>query len=397
MDDYQSPEEKGKQILAQQAQEQMQLQAQAEEEEREEAVKLRRLKERRLLAFLTYLKKLMDEEKLRQEYETFMSKLQEDFLHEQLEQAQANNQLLLHNLARHDAAVSEFLFADESKETMDRRNDLLQQVDMDQSDFSALAMAELSKKPENNEDVEKVFTGNPPSEKLTTLRKDSIRHADEALTEFSTGNIRKMEMILKGGLINACHAFSQTKDPLHAIHWSKQINGILSVVSSHPVLFKDGVNTPMLEAAAGMAALGRVMENGLQALDALHAAQLGGVQLPAEKEKNLQAQVLLMQQTDAQRGNEEYQKFFSKGYHPRTGLQQDNLKKLLQQLNSSQAMHTLSTMKKSDKLFVLSDTESRKTLSESLFVPYVEKKSAPEKKTTAAGKKNDKKVPGLSY
>lgn len=396
MDEVQTLEEKGKMIYAQQAREQI-LQAQQEEEIfREESETKRRLKERQAIVYLTYLRIFEEEDKVRREIAALDDQRKKEFYRQRLQQANMFNKLLLSSLAHHDTAVSDFLFDGESDDEREKREALLEQAEMKTSEFSALAMADLCQKPENKEDVEKVFIGKMPSSKLIEQRKESLNHAEEAVADFSKGKIEKMEAILKGGLINACHAFSHTKDTLCAIHWSKQINGILSIINSHPVLFQDGINTPLLEAATGMAAIGRVMENGLEALNELYSAQLNGVPLSPEKEMNLQAQILLMQQTDAQRSNEQYQKFFAKGYHPINGLEQEKLKNLLKQLNSSQAMYTLSSMNKEEKLFALSDADSRRMLGAELFLPHAEKQAAaPEKKPAVPEKQAEKAGPGL--
>ncbi len=387
-----TPEEKEKALLARQEQEQKRVRQEAEEDARERSAERRRLRERQNMAFLSYLKIRMEEEKYREEHERFVTKLHQDFFLTHVRQAQIFNQTLLSSLANHDAAVRSFLFAGESEAEREKRLGLLKKLNMAESEFGALAIARLSGRPENREELEKLFCGKQPSDALAAQRRDSLRDATEALEAFSAGKVQKMEAILKDGLSNACHAFSHTKDTLTAIHWSKQINGILSVVNSHPVLFRDGVSTPLLEAATGMAALGRVMENGLQALNQLYTAQLNGTLLEPDREMNLHAQILLMQQTDAQRSNEQYQKFFAKGFDPKKGLQQDNLKALLRQLNTSQAMYTLSTMESSERLFVLSDAESRRTLSEGLFVSHAEKKLGEEKPLEKGPVRN---APGL--
>jgi len=368
----QTPEEKGKKILAQQAQEQARFQQKLDEEEREEREKQRRLKEREGMAFLTYAKMRMEEEKARQESDKAFSNLLKDFYRQHTQQAMFTNRIMLNNLAQHDTAVLDSLLAAEKKEDLTKRKELLHSVNIDRMEYCALAMAGMCKTIGDKEDAEQVFLGKHPSERMSARRKECLLRTDEALMELGKGKAEKMETILKEGLLTACHAFSHTKDALCAIHWSKQINGILSVVSSHPVLFKNGPANPIFEAAIGMAALGRVMENGLKALDELCAAQMNGVHLSAEKEVNLQAQVLLMEKTDIQRSSEQFQKLFAKGYHPKKGLQQENLDNLLQKLTSSRAMYDLSAMDPEQKLFALSDAESRRTLSEDLFVRHTE-------------------------
>jgi len=369
-------ERKAKKLLEQEKQEKLRLHRQIEEAEEEEKVRLRRIKDRERMAFITYMKLREDEKNAAMQQEEHIRKLQMDFRQQYLYQTQLFNKTMLNSIRRHEANTAEFLFADQSKEELVQHQKHMEAAEIDASEYQTLAMAELCRNPENVEDIEKVFRGERPSETLTLQRRDSLNRTDEALEQYSKGDIKKLENALKECLMTACHAFAHTKDTLDAIHWSKQINGILSVVSTHKVLFKNGADTQIMETATGMAALGRVMENGLEALDELCTAQLNRTPLTQEKEMNLQAQILLMQQSDIQRSNEQYRKLFAKGYHPKNGLNSEQMKKLFKELNDSQAFHMLSSMEQDKRLFALIDPESRMTLCERLFSPHTEKTSA---------------------
>jgi len=397
MDTVMTPEEKAKKIIAQQAQEQKRLSRQADMEERDEKEALRRIKERQNMAFWYYLKKRIEDENARRENDDLINSLQKDFFRRQLQDTQLFCADALKSLSNHNDAVLDAFLAGETKEELLKRKELLQNTNIDKAEFCALAAAEMCREPEGREDVENVFLGSPPSERFKLKRKACLNRTDEALTDFSKGNVKKMEAILNDGLLAACNAFTQSNDTLSTIHWSKQINGLLSVVNSHPVLFKNGANTPLMEAATGMAALGRVMENGLEALDELCTARLNGVQLSEEKEANLQSEILLMQQVDVQRTNEKFQKFFAKGYHPKKGLSQDNLKDLLKKLNTSQAIYTLSNMGQDERLQALSDPQSRMALGEELFVPHPVKTAQPVEKTEKPGRVLEKNPPELQH
>lgn len=369
MDVAMTPEEKAKNLIARQ-----------DEEERERERKLRRLKELEGMAFLTFAKIRAEMEKNEKKPDNVFGKLIKDFFRQHAQQTQMFNKKMLDSVEKHEKAVSDFVLENETKAEMDTREVLMKATEFDATEYCTLAMADFCRRIENKEYAEEIFTGKQPTEKMLEQRKESVKRANEALLDFSKGNVKKMEKTLKEGLLNACHAFTHNKEALCAIHWSKQINNILSVITAHPVLFKEGPNTPLLEAATGMAAMGRVMENGLKALDELCSAKLNGVQLTVEKEQNLQAQILLMQDVNVQRAAEKYQKLFAKEYHPKKGLDENNLNALLNKLKGGKAMQTLSEMESEERLFALSDPESRRTLCSDLFAPAIEKNISEEKK-----------------
>lgn len=378
------PKKSAKELMMEQAEQRlhaMELQAQEERDEEERRKKLRRRLEAVFLAYAQMAKQQEEADLQQQRHEEWLKK---EFFREHLRYSYQNNQSMMQQVNNHEQAVSDFFIKDEPPQETEQREALLKETNISSDEFASLALSSCADIKNFSRDAEAVFHGKQPSENLMQKRPEGKAAAMAALHGLQSGSTEKMEELLKKGLVSACYEFSNAGQPVNAMHWARHANSILSIISSHPVLFKGGADKKLVEMATGVASMGKIMENGYEALMEIQKSKMEGIPLSPEREQLLNAKVLLMQQVDTKRALDQYKSFFAEGYHPKKGLPPERLEAFLTSIQNSKTMRDLSKLKPDERLFCLSDPESRTTLANNLskekvlHVPAAAKKLSPE-------------------
>ena len=331
----------------------------------------KKLKDRVAMYFVAYIKETREREELLRKEDA--RRLERDFYLSFAKAAFKKTEAALEEVRHHDESVEasfEECEKEEPPEKLQERETRLKTLGMEKKTYHTIALASAFRDRSSAACAAQVMSGKTVDDRTRQLQKEGLNQADEALDALQKGNYTKLETILKEGLKTACSEFVRSTDTVTSMHWARHVGNLTGVAVRNPELFADASGRKLLETAMGIASMGKVLEDGYEALMSFQKGIIDGKAFTREEMLLLEGKIMLMHQVEDRKKSREFLELFAGNGDAERVNPEQNIKNALDHLASSALLQELIELPKGELCVALSDPSARSIISENSLSLY---------------------------